>query len=261
LTGPRGMDQDRRPAIVTAETFERAARRLPTTSGSLPATARSPPAAGLAACSACGYGYYRTSTRTTNKRSTTTVASLRRLPHQGGRVCGNKPVRAGYLDTVVWTTSRTARQPCADPRRDQQTPAAGPHRRSGHQAAQTAGTRPGQSHDRDHPHDRAFQEQLITIDELRPGCRTCGPARLTCVASSVPWTPSSPTRRLPQTRRRPGRIPHPAASQHQRRRCPRTPARPAAPRQRRPHRPGEDHHPAPHPIRERTSHSNQETNT
>src|ERR1022692_4593398 len=28
-----------------------------------------------------------------------------------------------------------------------------------------------------------------------PGCRTCVPARLTCAASSMPWTPSSPIRR------------------------------------------------------------------
>ena len=26
----------------------------------------------------------------------------RRLPLEGGRVCGNQPVRADYLDTVVW---------------------------------------------------------------------------------------------------------------------------------------------------------------
>ena len=58
---------------------------------------------GLAACSACGYGYYRTSTRTTNKK----IYYYRCLGsddyrYEGGRVCGNKPVRADYLDTVVW---------------------------------------------------------------------------------------------------------------------------------------------------------------
>jgi site-specific DNA recombinase len=58
---------------------------------------------GLAACSACGYGYYRTSTRTARKK----IYYYRCLGsddyrYQGGRVCGNKPVRADYLDQVVW---------------------------------------------------------------------------------------------------------------------------------------------------------------
>ncbi|MGW4018298.1 zinc ribbon domain-containing protein [Rhodococcus ruber] len=58
---------------------------------------------GLAACSNCGYGYYRTSTRTTNRK----IYYYRCLGsdhyrHAGGRVCTNKPVRADYLDTVLW---------------------------------------------------------------------------------------------------------------------------------------------------------------
>ena len=51
----------------------------------------------------CGYGYYRTITRTTNKK----IHYYRCLGsddyrYEGGRVCANKPVRADYLDTVVW---------------------------------------------------------------------------------------------------------------------------------------------------------------
>ncbi len=58
---------------------------------------------GICACAGCGYAYYRTSTRTTNKK----IYDYRCLGsddyrHQHGRVCGNKPVRADYLDTVVW---------------------------------------------------------------------------------------------------------------------------------------------------------------
>src|SRR6266540_3537179 len=58
---------------------------------------------GLAACSSCGYGYYRTCTRTTNKK----IYYYRCLGsddyrYENGRVCANKPVRADYLDTVVW---------------------------------------------------------------------------------------------------------------------------------------------------------------
>ena len=51
---------------------------------------------GLAACTACGYGYYRTSTRTARRK----IYYYRCLGsddylYEGGRVCGNKPVRAG----------------------------------------------------------------------------------------------------------------------------------------------------------------------
>src|SRR6202008_3282451 len=58
---------------------------------------------GICACSRCGYAYYRTSTRTTNKK----IYYYRCLGsddyrYQHGRVCANKPVRADYLDTVVW---------------------------------------------------------------------------------------------------------------------------------------------------------------
>ena len=86
----------------------------PTTSGSPPATAKVPSLLqGLAACSGCGYGYYRTSTRTTNKK----IYYYRCLGsddyrYQGGRVCGNKPVRADYLDTRrLGPHHRAARRP------------------------------------------------------------------------------------------------------------------------------------------------------
>jgi site-specific DNA recombinase len=92
------------PAIVPAETFDRARQRL---AGNKRFAARNTKVPsllqGLAACSACGYGYYRTSTRTTNK----TIYYYRCLGsddyrYEGGRVCHNQPVRADYLDTVVW---------------------------------------------------------------------------------------------------------------------------------------------------------------
>jgi site-specific DNA recombinase len=92
------------PAIVTGETFERVQQRL---ADNKRFAARNTKVAsllqGLAACSACGYGYYRTSTRTTNK----TIYYYRCLGsddyrHEGGRVCHNQPVRADYLDTLVW---------------------------------------------------------------------------------------------------------------------------------------------------------------
>ncbi|HEX9359440.1 MAG TPA: recombinase family protein, partial [Streptosporangiaceae bacterium] len=92
------------PAIVTEGTFERAAQRLADNKRFASRNTKVPSLLqGLAACSACGYGYYRTSTRTTNKK----IYYYRCLGsddyrYEGGRVCGNKPVRADYLDTVVW---------------------------------------------------------------------------------------------------------------------------------------------------------------
>jgi site-specific DNA recombinase len=92
------------PAIVAAGTFARAAQRLEDNKRFASRNSKVPSLLqGLAACSACGYGYYRTSTRTTNKK----IYYYRCLGsddyrYQGGRVCGNKPVRADYLDTVVW---------------------------------------------------------------------------------------------------------------------------------------------------------------
>ena len=125
----------------------------PTTSGSPPATAKVPSLLqGLAACAACGYGYYRTSTRTTNKK----IYYYRCLGsddyrYEGGRVCANKPVRADYLDTVVWDhITAPARRPGPDPRRDRQAARRRPHRRPGRPTAQTAGTRAGQGRHRDH---------------------------------------------------------------------------------------------------------------
>jgi site-specific DNA recombinase len=92
------------PAIVTAGTFGRAAQRLADNKRYAARNTKVPSLLqGLAACSACGYGYYRTSTRTTNKK----IYYYRCLGsddyrYEGGRVCANKPVRADYLDEVVW---------------------------------------------------------------------------------------------------------------------------------------------------------------
>ena len=92
------------PAIVTAGTFQRAAERLADNKRYAARNTKVPSLLqGLAACSACGYGYYRTSARTTSRK----IYYYRCLGsddyrYEGGRVCGNKPVRADYLDTVVW---------------------------------------------------------------------------------------------------------------------------------------------------------------
>ena len=92
------------PAIIDEDTFERAAARLADNKRFASRNAKVPSLLqGLAACSSCGYAYYRTSTRTTNKK----IYYYRCLGsddyrYEGGRVCANKPVRADYLDQLVW---------------------------------------------------------------------------------------------------------------------------------------------------------------
>ncbi len=124
---------------------------------------------GLAACSACGYGYYRTSARTTSRK----IYYYRCLGsdnyrYEGGRVCGNKPVRADYLDTVVWDhitalladpaliraeiSKRLEHLRTADPATRQR-------KRLELALAQAAAAITAMI--------EAFSEQLITIDELR----------------------------------------------------------------------------------------------
>jgi site-specific DNA recombinase len=158
------------PAIVDQDTFERAGQRLEDNKRFASRNSKVPSLLqGLAACSACGYGYYRTSTRTTSKK----IYYYRCLGsddyrYEGGRVCGNKPVRADYPGTVVWDHVTHL---LADPaliragisKRLEQALTADPVTRQRKRLelalakATTAITRMIE----------AFQEQLITIDELR----------------------------------------------------------------------------------------------
>ncbi|MBV9164109.1 MAG: recombinase family protein [Pseudonocardiales bacterium] len=158
------------PAIVSAETFERVAARLTDNKRFATRNSKTPSLLqGLAACGTCGYGYYRTSTRTTNKK----IYYYRCLGsddyrYENGRVCANKPVRADYLDTVVWDHITGL---LTDPRlirveidkRLQTASSSDPVTRQRAQLeraltkATTAITRMIE----------AFGEQLITIDELR----------------------------------------------------------------------------------------------
>ena len=91
------------PALVDQVTFARVRQRLEDNKRFAARNTKVPSLLqGLAACSACGYGYYRTSARTTSRK----IYYYRCLGsddyrYEGGRVCGNKPVRADYLDTVV----------------------------------------------------------------------------------------------------------------------------------------------------------------
>ncbi len=92
------------PALVDEDTWQRVQRRLEDNKRYASRDSKDPSLLqGICACSGCGYAYYRTSTRTSN----TKIYYYRCLGsddyrYEHGRVCGNKPVRADYLDTLVW---------------------------------------------------------------------------------------------------------------------------------------------------------------
>ena len=93
------------PAIVSEDTFARVGQRLADNKRFASRNSKIPSLLqGLAACSACGYACYRGHTTTTAGSKIYYYRCLGSddYRYQGGRVCGSKPVRADYLDTVVW---------------------------------------------------------------------------------------------------------------------------------------------------------------
>jgi len=92
------------PAIISEDTFNSVARRLDDNRRFAARNSKEPSLLmGLAICQNCGYAYYRSSTRTKKRK----IYYYRCIGsdnyrHEGGRVCDNKPVRADYLDEVVW---------------------------------------------------------------------------------------------------------------------------------------------------------------
>ena len=159
------------PAIVDQDTFARVGQRLEDNKRFASRNSKVPSLLqGLAACSACGYAYYRGHTTTTagNKIYYYRCLGSDDYRYEGGRVCGNKPVRADYLNTVVWDHITGL---LADPaliraeidRRLTQARASDPVTRQRKQLelalakASTSVT----------AMIEAYSEQLITIDELR----------------------------------------------------------------------------------------------
>jgi site-specific DNA recombinase len=159
------------PAIVDQDTFARVGQRLAdnkrfaTRGSKVPSLLQA-----LAACAACGYGYYRGHTTTTagNKIYYYRCIGSDNYRYEGGRVCGSKPVRADYLDQVVWEHITGL---LADPaliraeiaRRLEQARTSDPVTRQRTQTelalAKTATSITAMI--------EAYSEQLITIDELR----------------------------------------------------------------------------------------------
>ena len=128
------------PAIVGEDTFARVQQRLEdnkkfaTRGSKVPSLLQ-----GLAACAACGYGYYRTSTRTARRK----ICYYRCLGsdnyrYEGGRVCRNKPAPPTTWTRLSGTTSPACSPSRPDPRRDRQTAGAGPHLRPGYPPAHPA---------------------------------------------------------------------------------------------------------------------------
>ena len=125
---------------------------------------------GLAACASCGYGYYRTSTTTSSGKKIYYYRCLGSddYRYQGGRVCGNKPVRADYADAVIWDHVTGL---LADPalirteidRRLERARTSDPVTRKRGQLEQALAKTSASIA----AMVTAFSEQLLTIDELR----------------------------------------------------------------------------------------------
>ena len=158
------------PAIVSEETFALAEERLEKNKTFSGRRTKTPSVSqGLVACGKCGYALYRTSARTTARK----ISYYRCLGsdawrYLNGPLCDSRPVRQDLLDDIVWTELVRLLE---DPALVQ----AEIERRL--EAARVSD--PNQQREADLRHrlvrarkgiDRlvtAYQEELITIDELR----------------------------------------------------------------------------------------------
>jgi len=158
------------PAMVSEDTWARVQRRLADNKRFAARNSNDPSLLqGICACSSCGYAYYRTSTRTTNKK----IYYYRCLGsddyrYEHGRVCANKPVRADYLDTVVWDHIAAL---LADPAliRAEISKRLDQHRTADPATAQRKRVDAGLTKTSEAIKRLivAYQEQLISLDELR----------------------------------------------------------------------------------------------
>jgi site-specific DNA recombinase len=158
------------PPLVTEETFELAQARLVENARfARRNTKELTLLQGVLVCRECGYSCYRTCTRTSNKR----IAYYRCIGqdgwrHVGGKVCASRPVRADELDALVWGE---VRQLLEDPglvraEIDRRLAAL----RTEHPAARRREALERDLARADAAITRlieAYQEQLISLDELR----------------------------------------------------------------------------------------------
>ena len=159
------------PALVDRDTFNRVQQRLEDNKRFAARNTKVPSLLqGLAACASCGYGYYRTSTTTSSGKKIYYYRCLGSddYRHQGGRVCGNKPVRANYVNAVIWDHVTGL---LADPalirteidRRLERARTSNPVTKKRGQLEQALAKTSASIA----AMVTAFSEQLITIDELR----------------------------------------------------------------------------------------------
>jgi site-specific DNA recombinase len=158
------------PALISEEQFALAQERLASNAHFAKRNTKKPTLLqGILVCRECGYACYRTSTRTTNKR----IYYYRCIGsdnyrHIGGRVCHSRPIRADELDELVW---EQVRQLLEDPalvraeidRRLQALRSEHPAARR-REALERDLTRAAGAIER---LIEAYQEQLISLDELR----------------------------------------------------------------------------------------------
>ena len=158
------------PALVSAEQFEQAQEQLEANKRHATRRTKEPTLLqGMLVCRRCGYAYYRTSTRTKKRK----LYYYRCLGSDGWRYeegvrCPSRPVRQDRLDAMVWRELvRLLEEPAlieaelerrleagreTDPQRRRQAGLRGERER-----LERAGTRLV----------TAYQEELITLDELR----------------------------------------------------------------------------------------------
>ena len=92
------------PALVSKETFALAQERLAKNKELSLRNTREPTLLqGLLVCEQCGYGLYRTSTRTTRRQiKYYRCLGSDRYRHLRGPACSCRPIRQEYLDDLVW---------------------------------------------------------------------------------------------------------------------------------------------------------------
>jgi site-specific DNA recombinase len=158
------------PPLITEEAFALAQARLVTNAHfATRNTKQLTLLQGVLVCRECGYSYYRTCTRTSNKR----ISYYRCIGQDGwrhpdGKRCTSHPVRADELDPLVWAEVRRLLEDPAlvQAEIDRRLSAA----RTEHPAARRRDTierdltRANQAVER---LIEAYQEQLISLDELR----------------------------------------------------------------------------------------------
>jgi site-specific DNA recombinase len=156
--------------LVTDETFALAQERLARNARFAKRNTRAPgPLQGLVVCRQCGYACYRTSVRTTKRK----IVYYRCIGqdnwrHVGGRVCNSRPIRADELEPLVWGEVRRLLE-------DPTLVRAEIDRRLAALRAEHPATRRRETIERDLTRAgaavqrliEAYQEQLISLDELR----------------------------------------------------------------------------------------------